>query len=70
MSEFIGDRENNEISRRKFVPLLKDFFEIPFFIQRKKTLFLPYADSLFRPFFLLLLITLRPPGVLILSRKP
>jgi hypothetical protein len=68
--ESIRERIYNKMFRRKFTPEIKSFFEIPFFIQRIKKLFPGYTASLFRPFFLLLLIMARPPAELILSRKP
>lgn len=58
-----------EVTGRKFTALLKDVFEFSSSSQCLKKAS-PQTASLFRPFFLLLLITLRPPTVLILTRKP
>gem|GEM_PF-4681287 len=58
-----------KVTGRKFTALLKDMLEFASSSQCLKKASLQTA-SLFRPFFLLLLITLRPPTVLILTRKP
>ena len=59
----------DEVLGRKFPALLKDVLEFVLSSQGLKNGILQTA-SLFRPFFLLLLITERPPTVLILTRKP
>ena len=67
--ETIGQYVEDKMLGWKLPALLKYGLEFALPSQGLKKGLLQTA-SLFRPFFLLLLITLRPPTVLILTRKP
>jgi len=69
VSETVGQYVEDKVFGRKFPALLKCNLEFALPSQGLKNGLLQTA-SFFRPFFLLLLITLRPPTVLILTRKP
>jgi len=69
VAEAVGQYVEDKMFGRKFPALLKYDLELALPSQRLKNGLLQTA-SFFRPFFLLLLITLRPPTVLILTRKP
>jgi hypothetical protein len=68
-AEAVGQYVEDKMFGRKFPALLKYDLEFALPSQGLKNGLLQTA-SFFRPFFLLLLITLRPPTVLILTRKP
>lgn len=69
VADAVGQYVKDEMFGWKFPALLKYDREFAFPSQGLKNVFLQTA-SFFRPFFLRLLITLRPPTVLILTRKP
>jgi len=69
VAETIWQYVEDEMFGWKLPALLKYGLEFAFPSQGLKKGLLQTA-SFFRPFFLLLLITLRPPTVLILTRKP
>jgi hypothetical protein len=69
VTETVGQNVEDKMFGRKFPALLKYGLEFTFPSQGLKNGLLQTA-SFFRPFFLLLLITLRPAAVLILTRKP
>jgi len=69
VAELVGQYVEDKMLGWKLPALLEDALEFAFPSQGLKNGLLQTA-SLFRPFFRLLLITLRPPTVLILTRKP